>query len=174
MKRPQFSVKQFLIAIAVLAVFFGLFAKWLYKARVQAEAISAIESRGGTVWYEHEISWSHGGIPMLDGEPEHKYDATSVSMFDKPVAVCIKSVDVPETLVDELNRLPDLRALVIWEVDLNNETLSRLASLRQLRFIGFPNPTSCKSDRLTALITCFVIQFSAFASRLDIRLIMAM
>lgn len=111
----QFSLRGFLIAVTLLAVWLG----WtVQRARSRGAVLDAIAKAGGTVVYQTE-----GNVPCDLADPEYVGHFWP-DMKRLPVQVTLDSL--PDTSIEKcLERTVPLQSLYIWG-DLSDEVLLEL------------------------------------------------
>jgi hypothetical protein len=121
----RFSLRTFLLFVAIASVWLG----WVVNgARKQRAAVEAIQSAGGTILFDNHESgprtWSTGGTPR---GPRWLRDLLGSEYFDTPVYIGLFNALPSKEWIAAFNRLPSIKTLLLSGKHVDDETLNELA-----------------------------------------------
>ena len=127
----RFSVRGLIVVVLVIGGWLGSIVR---SARIQREAVAAIEKAGGEVWYDWE--WKdgkaiQGGSPWMPGWVANR---AGIDCFGNVVAARISPEDAEDTMVQvgRLSRLEHLELNNHYGTDLWTIHLASLTNLSDL------------------------------------------
>ena len=127
--RIRFSLRSLMVFVLLTGGTLG----WIvYRARVQRDAVAAIEEAGGSVWYQWQ--WRNGK-PILNGRPPWPawmVNLVGVDYFGGVVRVSLAQAGGDAELVSAA-KLGTLRDLILDGSRVTDLGLARLRSLTQLQ-----------------------------------------
>jgi hypothetical protein len=109
-------------------------AGWLgwicHRARVQREAVAAIEAAGGTVNYDWEWTWESRHV---GGSPGWLRRQLGPGFFEKARMVAMHKAD--DAVMTHIGRLPHLQVLMDWDSRVTDKGLAEIRGLQDLRWL---------------------------------------
>src|SRR5262249_53009335 len=117
--------------IAVLCVWLGI---QVNAARRQKEAVATIQKAGGKVLYDYQV------VPKIDlnatpPSPEWLRQCIGDDYFRTAVVAAFNRVTICKGDLDQLDKLPCLTELLVYECEIRDADLIALAELRQLEVL---------------------------------------
>jgi len=132
--RPWWSYVRFSVrGLIVLVLVIGGWLGWMVRsARIQRDAVAAIEKAGG--WIKYDWEWSNrndipGGKPWA---PRWLVDLIGVDFFGHVTAVIIVSLPATDAAVAAVGRLRRLQVLVVSDSAVTDAGLVHLKGLTNL------------------------------------------
>ena len=119
--------------LIVLVLVIGALLSWLVRsARVQHEAVAAIQKVGGKVGYnwERKKQWIRGGRPWA---PRWLVQTLGVDYFGHVAVVIMSLPDPPDEVLIHIGNLDQLEELLLYKSSLNDEMLLHLEGLCNVR-----------------------------------------
>ena len=154
--RPRFTLRQLLLALAVVCIGLGW---WTQRARQQQRIVAAIQKTYGTVTYIFEPQPTPKMYHRRSPVPQWLVERLGEDFFHSVVRAHVRG-DVDLAQVAKLTAISDL---TIWKEDLTDETLLPIARMRGLKRLtiqsdkhqslpgDYPD-TTCITDHSLAVI----------------------
>jgi hypothetical protein len=126
----RLSLQALIVLVLMIAGGLG----WMvHRARVQREAVAAIEAAGGMVWYDSE--WHGGFIPKAKPWwPRWLVDRVGVDYFDHVVRVAFTERGTDGELL-QVGHLRKLQELYLRESSVTDAGLTQIKGLSSLRVL---------------------------------------
>ena len=166
----RFNISTLLIIVTTFCIWLGFRAN---QARLQREVVDAVQSAGGTVFYEHEdprlpiadrpkpnllerivgIDFAHSIVVVkLGGGSKVDLVLSKVSQLPKLGELWMGSSDITDNGLRHLTRCSQLRKFSAASTDITDRGLIFLGKLKSLRYLDLAN-TQLTNDGLEHLKT---------------------
>jgi hypothetical protein len=145
--------------MVVVGLVSGFLGWTLYRARVQRDAVWAIERAGGRVLYDCEWRWGKGTMPPTGAiwSPHPWFESIGIDYVSNVVFVDLGDRGSDE-LLEHVGRLPKLKYLRLARSPVTDAGLAHLDGLNSLRWLSLDDTKVTDSglvhlSRLTRLET---------------------
>jgi internalin A len=140
------SIRMLMLVVLIVGGWLG----WLcYRARVQGEALAAIERAGGKIWFDWQ--WKNGRFQAA-GKPGWLRRQLGPGFFEEPKFVAVESTagapvasQINDGLMLQIGRLRNLQTLRVVSASVTDAGLAQVRNLRDLRELTF------QSSKVTSL-----------------------
>ncbi len=152
--RRAFGLRALMTAVLVLGGGLGWIA---YRARIQREAVAAIEQAGGHVKYDWELQELQGGQPVGPGAkppwPKWLIDAIGLDCVSHVVAAWAMDYEgkIDRTFMGHLDRLDRLESVDLSGSIVNDASLAHLGGLGRLTHLDLTADASLTDAGLAHL-----------------------
>ena len=138
----RFSVRGLLVVVLIVG---GWLGRLVHSARIQREAVEAVENTGGTVYYDWQVS-NNGSCYVSSCQPddsklrtpEWAVELIGVDYFGHATAGMFCGKPAAGQALAQFGRLPRLKWLILDESSIDDSDLAHLRGLDHLTQLDLP------------------------------------